>query len=243
LSTQFATTNWSQVLAARDGTDTQARDALERLCSTYWYPLYAYVRRQGQDPEAARDLTQGFFAELFEHQKLSRVEPSAGRFRSFLLACLKHFLSHERDKAQALKRGEGRSPISLDAAAAERRYDREPTVDLTPEEIFERRWALTVVERALGRLRQEAEENDQPRRVARLATYLTGEKPRTPYAEVASELGMSEGAVKVAVHRLRGRFGELLRAEVAETLADPEETDEEVRHLLLVIRPFNARRG
>jgi RNA polymerase sigma-70 factor (ECF subfamily) len=243
MRTQFATTSWSQVLAARDGTDTEARDALERLCETYWYPLYAYVRRRGHDPEAARDLTQGFFAELFENETLRQVEPSAGRFRSFLLACLKHFLSHERDRAKTLKRGGGTSPISLDAAAAEKRYDREPAVDLTPEEVFERRWALTVVERALGRLRQEADEKGHPQRFIRLAVYLTGETPRLPYREVASELAMSEGAVKVAVHRLRRRFGELLRAEVAETLADPAETDQEVRHLLLVIRPFKARRG
>jgi len=243
MSTEFATTSWSHVLAARDGTDTQARVALEGLCEIYWYPLYAYVRRQGHDPEEARDLTQGFFAQLFENETLQRTNPSAGRFRSFLLACLKHFLSHERDRAKALKRGGGTSPISLDADAAEKRYDREPAEGLTPEEVFERRWALAVVERALERLREETDEKANPTRFARLATYLTGEEPRVPYRQAASALGMSEGAVKVAVHRLRQRFGELLRAEVAETLADPEETDEEVRHLLTVIRPFEPKRG
>jgi RNA polymerase sigma-70 factor (ECF subfamily) len=243
VSTKFATTSWSQVLAARNGADTEARNALESLCETYWYPLYAYVRHQGCAPEEARDLTQGFFSELCENETLRDADPSTGRFRSFLLTCLKHFLSHERDKANALKRGGGTSPISLDAAAAEKRYDQEPSGGLTPEEVFERRWALTVVERSLGRLRQEVSERYHPEKFALLAAYLTGEQPRVPYREAASQLGMSEGAVKVAVHRLRERFGKLLRAEVAETLADAQETDEEVRYLLLVIRPFEPVRA
>jgi RNA polymerase sigma-70 factor (ECF subfamily) len=243
VSTEFATTSWSQVLAAQEATGTEARNALEELCETYWYPLYAYVRRRGHDPEEARDLTQGFFAELLENETLLKAEPSEGRFRSFLLVSLKHFLSHERDKAKALKRGGGTPPISLDAAAAEKRYDREPAKGLTPEEIFERRWALTVVERALGRLQEEMAEKEPPQHFGRLKSYLTGEEPRVPYREVAAELGITEGAIKVAVHRLRRRFGQLLRAEVAETLADPQETSNEVRHLLLVIRPFEAQRG
>jgi RNA polymerase sigma factor (sigma-70 family) len=243
VSTRFATTSWSQVLKAREGTGTEARQALEGLCETYWYPLYAYVRRQGKEPDEARDLTQAFFAHLLEKETLQAAEPSAGRFRSFLLASLKHFLSHERDRARALKRGGGTPPISLDADAAEKRYDREPAAGLTPEQIFERRWARTVVDEALARLEEESSDEGHLQELARLKAYLTGEEPRVPYREVASELGMTEGAVRMAVHRLRQRFGQLLRAEIAETLADPEETDEEVRHLLLVIRPFEAQRG
>lgn len=242
MSAEFATTSWSQVLAARAGSSTESRRALEALCATYWYPLYAYVRRQGHDSDESRDLTQAFFAHLFEKDTLQRAEPVAGRFRSFLLGSLKNFLSHERDKAQTLKRGGANNIISLDAEIAENRYGSEPVERLTPEEIYERRWAMTVVKRAMRRLREEPAPDEHPDQLTKLKAYLVGERPRVPYREVASELGMTEGAVKAAVQRLRKRFGGLLRAEIAETLADPADTDDELRHLLLVIRPFGAKR-
>jgi RNA polymerase sigma-70 factor (ECF subfamily) len=243
VAVEFATTNWSQVLTARDGFGTDARRALAALCEAYWYPLYAYVRRQGHDADTARDLTQGFFAELLEKDSLQNVDPAAGRFRSYLLTSLQHFLSHERDKARALKRGGGTHTISLDTGAAEKRFKLEPTEALTPETVFERGWALTVLELTLERLRLEAVESGGGMQFERLKAYLTGEEPRIPYREVAEELAMTEGAVKMAVHRLRRRFGRLLRAEIAETVADPAEVDDEVRHMLMAISPLEAPPG
>ena len=234
---RFLTTQWSQVLAARGGVDTAARVALSGLCEIYWYPLYAFVRRQGYSPEDAKDLTQGYFTYLLDKEVLQEVDPSAGRFRSFLLATLKHYLSHERDKASAQKRGGGVQIVSLDTQGAEDRYHLEPGGDLTPEQIYERRWALTVVERSLERLRQDTAEGDRPELFDRLKGTLTGEEPRTPYREVATELRMTEGAVRGAVHRMRRRLGAFLRSEIAETVANPGEVEDEVRHLLTVIGP------
>ena len=239
---QFATTSWSQVLAAREGTSTESRQALEALCKAYWYPLYAFVRLQGYDPDAARDLTQAYFAQLLEKDYLKDVQPSAGRFRAFLKVSIKHFLSKERVKAHALKRGGRARVISLDADDAEGHYRFEPVDRLTPEEIFERRWALTVIERVLGKLRQEFSQTGKEEEFDKLKAFLTGEEPRTSYREVAAELGTSEGAVKASVHRLRGRFGKLLREEIAETVANPDEVDDEVRHLLQVIAPWEPER-
>ena len=242
MGAQFVTTQWSQVLAARDGGDTEARQALAGLCEAYWYPLYAFVRRQGHNAEEARDLTQGYFAYLLEKDVLQDVDPAAGRFRSFLLVTLKHYLSHERDKASALKRGGGTQTVSLDAQAAEDRYHLEPGDDLTPEQIFERRWALTVVERSLARLRRETAEGDRPELFDHLKGSLTGEEPHTPYRDVATELGMSEGAVRGTVHRMRRRLGGFLRSEIAETVANPDEVDDEARHLLTMIGPWEPQR-
>lgn len=225
---------------AQDGSDSEARRALEELYETYWHPLYAFVRRQGHDPDSASDLTQAFFTELLENDFLKAVGPSGGRFRSFLLASLKHFLSHERDRERALKRGGGARIISLDAQSAEERLGGIAADSLTPEQVFERQWALTVLERALERLRRESSELGSDDRFERLKGYLTGDAMRTPYCEVALELGMSEGAVRGAVHRLRKRFGKMLRAEIADTVADPAEADDEIRHLLAVIRPWQA---
>jgi RNA polymerase sigma-70 factor (ECF subfamily) len=237
----FATTQWSRVLTARDGSDSDAHRALETLCQTYWLPLYAFVRRQGHDPEAARDLTQAFFAELLARDFLKSVEPGLGRFRSFLLASLKNFLSHERDRVRALKRGGGTVTISLETSTVEAQFGGEQgTEQLTPEEIFERQWALTVLERALERVRQEARRAGNPGQFELLKPYLTGEAGRAPYSEVADRLGMSEGAVKAAVLRLRKRFGRALRAEIADTVADPAEVDDEIRRLLNVIRPWQG---
>lgn len=230
MAPRFATTEWSQVLAVR-GSGTQAREALEVLCATYWYPLYGYVRRS-HDAEEARDLTQGFFTHLLEKDAFEAIDRSKGRFRSFLLASLENFLSHERDRAQALKRGGAAVTFSLDADQAETRYRREPADTLTPEHIYERRWALTVMECAMDRLEAEAAESESPELFGRLKSYLTGQEPHTPYRELGLEIGKSENAIKNRVHRLRRRWGQLLREEVARTVAEETEVDAELRHLL-----------
>ena len=236
MSDRVATTQWSQVLAARDGSDTEARAALESLCQTYWQPLYAYIRHQGASPDEASDLTQGFFAELVEKDFLANVDPEKGRFRSFLLASLRHFLSHERDRERALKRGGGTLTLSLDVEAGEAGYVNEPAEEMTPVDVFERRWAITVLDRAAGRLQQESTELSQSQ-FAQLKQYLTSGESQVPYQKTAATLGISESAVKSAVHRLRKRLGHCLRTEIAETVSDPAEVDEEVRHLLAVVRP------
>ena len=233
----FATTRWSLVLAAR-GSSMPARDALAQLCGLYWYPLYAYVRRKGHTHAEAEDLTQEFFTRLLERDDLAAVDPARGRFRSFLMASLEHFLSHERDRNRTLKKGGGIRTPSLDADTAETHYGREPVDRLTPELVFERRWGLTVMERAMERLR--AESGDQAERFERLKPCLTGDQPDR-YREIAAALGMTETAVKTAVHRMRERYGRLLRDEVAETVASAADVDEELRHLLGVLRPWQDR--
>ena len=233
---QIATTQWSQVLAARDGSQTEALQALEVLCQTYWQPLYAYIRHQGTDSDEARDLTQGFFAELLEKDILASVDPSKGRFRAFLLAAVRNFLSHERVKSGRLKRGGGVSTLALDVEAGEERYVVHAIERMTPEDVFEHRWAVTVLDRAMSRLAAEARGSGSERQFESLKPFLTSGEPHAPYREVAAELAMTEGAVKVAVHRLRKRFGQALRLEIAQTVQRPEEVDGEVRHLLEVIR-------
>ena len=242
MSAKVATTQWSQVLAARDGSDTEARVALETLCRIYWQPLYAYVRHQGADPEAARDLTQGFFAEFLEKDFLATVDPSKGRFRAFLLASLRHFLSHHREQARTLKRGGGTRTLSLDTDIAEERYQSEPDTGRSPEEVFEQRWAMTVLDRAMERLRNESLASGDPNQFELLRQYLTGGEPHSPYRQVAHSLGMSEGAVKTAVHRLRKQYGHSLRSEIAEIVSNPADVDDEVRHLLAVVRPQSGAR-
>ena len=232
---RFQTTNWSLVLAARDEPSSAGREALAALCEIYWYPLYACVRASGHDADAARDLTQGFFARLLEEDLLEEVRPEAGRFRSFLLATLKHFLSHERGKARALKRGGGAVHFSLDAGAAEDRYTREPADHLTPEQVFERRWAFTVLDQALEKLRLEFLARGEGDRFDRLQQFLTGQEPHASYRDIAAELGMTEDAVKAAVHRLRRQLGRVLRDQIAETVASDGEVDDEVRYLLRTI--------
>lgn len=232
---RFDTTRWSVVLAVQVGSTSRAQKALATLCEAYWEPLYAYCRRQRHGAEEARDLTQGYFTQLLEKDYLAEVHPSKGKLRSFLLASFKHFLANERDKVRALKRGGGSPQISLDTETAESRYRVEAIDHLTPDKVFERRWALTVLERVLDRLRQEAANAGKDKQFDRLKAFLTGEGPRLPYKKVGDELGMSEGAVKTAVHRLRRHFGQLLRDEITETLANPEEIDEEIRHLFSVV--------
>lgn len=242
MSGKVATTQWSQVLAARDGSDTEARAALENLCQTYWQPLYAYIRHQGSSPDEARDLTQGFFAEFLEKDFLAGVDPDKGRFRAFLLASLRHFLSHQRDQTRTLKRGGGTRTLSLDTEVAEERYSGETGAERTPEEVFERRWAMTVLDRAMDRLRKESMAEDDPNQFELLRQYLTGSEPHSPYKQVAHSLGMSEGAVKTAVHRLRKQYGQSLRSEIAEVVSNPADVDDEVRHLLTVVRPQSGAR-
>jgi RNA polymerase sigma-70 factor (ECF subfamily) len=228
----FATTNWSVVLAAGRGESTKARQALAALCEAYWYPVYAFVRRQGYGAEESRDLTQGYFLQLLEKEFLADVRPELGRFRAFLIVSVKHFLSNERDRERALKRGGGRPPVCLDATEAEDRYRFEPVESLTPERLFERRWAATVLGHALDSLRVDSERNGESSRFDRLKAYLTGDEPASSYREAAADLAVSEAVVKTAVHRLRRRYGELLRAEIARTVADPREVEEEIRYLL-----------
>jgi RNA polymerase sigma-70 factor (ECF subfamily) len=234
---RFATTRWSLVAAAGQPDAPQSREALATLCSTYWYPLYAYVRRRGSGPEEAQDLTQEFFARLLEKEYLRTADREKGKFRSFLLTAFKHFLTKERDRVHAQKRGGGRGPLPLDFPSCEHRYAREPADEATPERIYERRWALTLLDRVLARLRQEFEGAGKGPVFDRLKGALTGEKGSEPYAHIADEVGLTEGAVKVAVHRLRGRYRELLREEIAETVRGPEEIDDELRHLFVALRP------
>jgi RNA polymerase sigma-70 factor (ECF subfamily) len=231
----FETTRWSLVLSAREETGSQARTALATLCEAYWYPMWAFVRRQGYDVEAASDLTQGYFSALLEKHYLGDVSRSAGRFRSFLLVSMKHYLSKERVRERALKRGGGTTPISLDAERAEGRYRLEPVENMTPEMVFERHWALTVAERAIAKLQADLERRGRANHFEQLEAYLLGGEPLSPYKEVATRLGMSEGAVKVAIHRLRKRLGGLLREEIANTVANETEIDGELRHLLEVL--------
>ncbi len=232
MSYRFVTTSWTQVLAAREAPSSESRQALEGLCKAYWYPLYAFVRRQGYGPEESRDLTQGYFAQLLEKDYLEDFDPSLGRFRVFLQASVKNFLSKERDKTHAWKRGGHSQVVSLDNEEVEGRYRYEPVDQLTPEEIFERRWALTLLERVMERLRKELSEASRAEEFEKLKGFLTGDGPKVPYRQVALELRTSEEAVKTSVHRLRQRFGTLLRQEIAETVSKPEEIDDEIRHLL-----------
>jgi len=228
---RFPTTQWNLVLIAGDGTSEGSQEALASLCRIYWYPLYAFVRRQGHTPEDAQDLTQAFFARLVERHYLRGYERERGRFRSFLLASLKHFLANEHRSASRQKRGGGASALSLDTLieTGEHRYRLEPRSTLTPEKIFERQWALTVLDQVLDRLRKESEQFDH------LKGFLIGDEARIPYRQLANDLGTTEGALKVTVHRLRQRFREMLREEIAQTVSDPEEVRQEIRYLMAVV--------
>jgi len=228
---RFATTRWSLVLDARGRDAPTSEKALAELCESYWFPLYAFVRRQGHDPADAADLTQAYFAKLLEKDYLQDVRPEAGRFRSFLLASLKHFLYNEWDRRKALKRGGHLRMISLDASDAETRFSIQPVETLTPEDLYEQHWALAVLERTLNRLEEETP-RDKRARLESLRPFLIGGEADRSYRQVAEELEISEGGVKVAVHRLRRRFGALLRQEIEHTVADPAQVDDEIRHLL-----------
>jgi len=230
----FATTHWSVVLAARASTPEGAA-ALEKLCRTYWYPLYAYVRRRGFSEHDAQDLTQGFFAQLLDRQSMQGVTKDKGRFRSFLLASINYFIADQRDGAAAQKRGGGRQVLSFDAQAAETRYRMEPVDSRTPETIFEQRWAMTLLDQVLAKLGQEFSDTGKRELFERLKTFLVEGSVDKTYAEVAREVGMTEEAVKKAVQRMRRRYHQLFREEIAQTVANSAEVDEELRHLCAVL--------
>lgn len=234
---RFDTTHWSLILAARGTDSAEASQALAELCESYWYPLYAYVRRRGYDADRAGDLTQAFFLRFLEKEYLKDVRPEVGKFRSFLLASLKHFLANEWDRSQALKRTADRNAISLDEDVAEGRYALHAVDELTPESIYERQWAMTVLERALDRMRREQESRGNRVRFEHLQQYLTSSQGEPPYREVASRLGITEGAVKTAIYRLRREFGHALRVEVSPTVQNEKEVDAELKYLLSVVSP------
>jgi len=236
-SREFTATHWSVVLAAGQGDSPQAAAALEQLCRSYWYPLYAYVRRRGHGPEEAQDLTQEFFARLLERKDLAKADPARGRFRSFLLGTLNHFLHDEWRKAQAAKRGGGHPLLSLDDTEGEERYGREPASEVTPESLYERRWALTLFDRALARLREEWSAAGKGKQFEAFRQFLANEAGEGEYGATAVELEMTPQAVAVAVHRLRQRYGDLVREEIAHTVSNADELEAELRHLLAVLSP------
>ncbi len=224
------------MLLAADGTSSQSEAALESLCRTYWYPLYAYVRRCGHDPEEAKDLTQAFFARLIEKKQLATVERGKGKFRSWLLGVMKHFLAHEWVKGRAQKRGSGQPVFSLDEVDPEERYRLEPATDWTAEKIFDRRWALTVLDAAASRLQREYEAEGNASLYAGIKGFVSSADEEVSYAQAAQRLGLSLSAVKSAIFRVRVRYQELIRAEIAQTVANAAEVDEEIRYLLEVLR-------
>lgn len=232
----FTATHWSVVLAARQQDDgVVSKEALARLCSTYWRPLYAFIRRQGMSPHEAEDLTQEFFQRFLERDSLRNVSPAGGKFRSFLLACLKHFLAGQRERAHAQRRGGGCEVVSLDGASEESRYLVEPVDAISPDVVFERRWAFTVLEQVLNRLKEDYTQRHQGDLFECLQGFLPGGQGGASRAEVAAKQGMSAGTLDVAIHRLRQRFGAFVRAQVAQTVSSDEQVDEEIRHLISVL--------
>ncbi|HKB41296.1 MAG TPA: sigma-70 family RNA polymerase sigma factor, partial [Gemmataceae bacterium] len=225
---QFPSTHWSVILQARDQASPRADEALAELCRTYWYPLYAYIRHRTGSADQAQDLTQEFFARLLEKSFLGAVDPDRGRFRAFLLACCRHFLSNERDRERAQKRGGGQPLLSLDFTSAEERYRCEPAHDVTAERLFERRWALTLLEQTLGQLETEYRRDGKERLYELLHGTLIGEES-LGYTQVGEELGLSEAAVKKAAQRLRQRYREILRERICATVDDPAHADDEIR--------------
>ena len=231
----FATTHWSAVYTARDGDSSKAVAALERLCRSYWRPVYAFIRRDGRQPADAQDLTQEFFLRFIQKEWIDQLEHQRGKFRSFLLTFLKHFLSDERDRAGAQKRGGGQTFISLDELLAEERHACEPFHTLTPDQMFERRWAETLMERAVARLRQKYTDEGKAELFRHLKDLQPSERGAQSYVELGARFGLSEGAIKSAVHRMRLRHRDILRQEIARTLGSPEEVNDEIRHLIQVL--------
>jgi RNA polymerase sigma-70 factor (ECF subfamily) len=229
----FRTTRWSLVAAARNVNKTEARQALAELCELYWYPLYAYIRRSGHNADRAQDLTQEFFARLLEKQNIAGADASRGRFRNYLLGAVRHFLANEHDRATAAKRGGGQPTLSIDFPDAERMYDVEPIDERTAEQVFERRWALMLLARTLTEVRDEYARAGNDALFDWLSGSLTGEGEG--YSTVADDLGMTEAAVKVAAHRLRRRYRDRLRAIIGDTVATPEEVDDEIRALFAAL--------
>jgi RNA polymerase sigma-70 factor (ECF subfamily) len=231
-SKNFPTTLWTVVLHAGQDEPAQAQAALAQLCEGYWYPLYSFIRRRGYSPHDAQDLTQSFFAHLLEKRGLGRVDPEQGRFRTFLLASLKNFLANDWDKANALKRGGGQTILSLQQESAESRYQLEPSHNLTPERHFDRQWALALLDQVLAALRDEYHGEGKAALFEELKAALIGQAGR--YTDIAARLGQSEGSIKVAVHRLRNRYRELLRSRIAETVGESD-VEDELGHLLAVM--------
>ena len=231
----FATTHWSVVLTAGNRELPEAADALEKLCRAYWYPLYAYVRRQGNSPEDAEDLTQQFFSRLLEKNYLAKADRDRGKFRTFLLGSMKNFLVNEWKRAARLKRGGGQSFVSFDLDIAEGRYAAEPLTETAPENTYEKQWANALIEQVFASLRQEYRAVEKGPLLEALKGFIWGEESSASYSEIGLKLNMAEGTVKVAVHRLRQRFRDVLRTEVAHTVSRPEEIDGELRHLIAVL--------
>jgi RNA polymerase sigma-70 factor (ECF subfamily) len=232
----FASTHWSVVVEAGDRDSPKASEAMAQLCHTYWYPLYAYVRRKGYPAPDAQDLTQEFFARLLAKNFVAGADRRKGRFRSYLLGAFEHFLAKEWRRAHTEKRGGGQAAFSLDEMGAESRYLLEPRHDLTPARIFDRRWATTLLEQAMNRLGEECRADQKGELFDKVKELLAGNSAGAAYADLARSLNMSEGAFKVVVHRLRNRFGELARAEIAQTVASREDVDQELQYLLAVLR-------
>jgi DNA-directed RNA polymerase specialized sigma24 family protein len=233
---QFRTTHWSLVLEAGQNDSPKALEALSQLCQVYWYPLYAYVRRKGYEVHDAQDLTQEFFTKLLSKNYLSIADRNRGKFRSFLLGSLEHFLAREWTRSHSQKRGGGQQFFSLDEPEAENRYLREPVDELSPERIYDRRWATTVLEQAMIRLHEECAADGKEDLFKMTQECLSGEKGEASYAQLAGSLKMSEGGLKVAVHRLRRRYGELVRTQITQTVTTAEEVEEELQHLFAVLR-------
>jgi RNA polymerase sigma factor (sigma-70 family) len=231
----FATTHWSVVIGAAVESSPAAEQALSQLCESYWFPLYAYVRRQGHNPDEAQDLTQEFFKRLLAGNYLKTADPKKGRFRTFLLAAMEHFLAKQWRDARRQKRGGGQVLLSLDEQDAEARYLIEPAHEIAPEHLFERKWALTLIDRVFQRLKEEFVAANKLRLFEVLQPLLTGDRTDSTYAAIGTQLDMTEGAVKVAVHRLRARYGSLVREEIAQTVSSPDEVDQELNYLLQVL--------
>ena len=232
---RFRTTRWSLVIRAADGADEASPQALEHLCRAYWPAVYVFIARRGYSPADAQDLVQGFFARLLEKEWLKTADATKGRFRTFLITAVTRFLANERERNNALKRGGGNWVMSLDARELEPGWVPEPSDPRTPEELFERRWAETLLNRVMERLRAEFDSGGRAGRFTELKSFLTDERGERSYSKVAERLGLSESAVKSGIHRLRQRYRELVRAEIAETVDSPEEIDAEIRHLVAVL--------
>jgi RNA polymerase sigma-70 factor (ECF subfamily) len=235
-SRRFPTTSWSLVSAAGRHSSGSA-DALGKLCAAYWLPVYTFIRRKGYSREESEDLSQAFFTRVLEHGTLVEARQERGKFRSFLLASVTHFLANEWDRSQAQKRGGGHTTLSFDFDTGEERYHREPYHELTPEALFERQWAMALLDRVLGRQHEEHAARGQAAQFNLLKVFLTGDQDRGSYHQLAENLGMSDAAVRTAVHRLRRRYSKLLREEIAATVTDPAEVDAEIRFLIAALEP------
>ena len=233
----FVTTHWSVVLSAQDKDSPRSVEALESLCRTYWYPLYAFVRHQDRRPHDAQDLTQEFFARLLEKDYLKSAAREKGRFRTFLLVALKRFLANEWDRQHAQKRGGFAPIVSIDQELAESRFAAEPAHQLQPDVLFDRQWAMTLIERTMARLQEEYLASGRAKLFEYLCSCLARDESALPYAEIAARLNLTEAAVKMAVHRLRARYREILQAEIDDTVSAPEEVEEEIRHLFSTFGP------